>query len=68
MIDKVGTYIVRRFKSRHFRRQCENTVYIPGAYAGFLRGGGGANFKFCLILYIHAAKRNVVSSEAASLC
>ena len=37
-----------------------------GAYAGFLRGG--PNFKISGILDIHAAKRHVASSEAASLC
>ena len=36
-----------------------------GAYAGFLRGG--PNFKISGILDIHAAKRHVASSEAASL-
>ena len=30
--------------------------------------GGGPNFKISGILYIHAAKRHVASSEAASLC
>ena len=39
----------------------------PGAYAGFLKGGG-ANFKISGILDIHAAKRHVASSDAASLC
>ena len=42
-------------------------VNYPGAYAGFLRGGG-PNFKISGILDIHAAKRHVASSEAASLC
>ena len=31
-------------------------------------GGGGANFNFFVILDIHAAKRHVASSEAASFC
>ena len=31
-------------------------------------GGGGSNFKISWILDIHAAKRHVASSEAASLC
>ena len=39
-----------------------------GAYAGFLKGGGGPNFKISGILDIHAAKRHIASSEAASLC
>ena len=39
---------------------------ITGAYAGFLRGG--PNFKILGILFKHAAKRHVASSEAASLC
>ena len=38
---------------------------IAGTYAGFLRGG--ANFKIFEILDIHAAKRHVAISEAASL-
>ena len=38
-----------------------------GAYAGFLKGGG-PTFKFLGYLDIHAAKRHVASSEAASLC
>ena len=42
-------------------------VCITGAYAGFLRGGW-PNFKISGILDIHAAKRHVASSEAASLC
>ena len=56
-----------------FRTHCNllhtiNNCYpIAGAYAGFLRGGG-PNFKIFWILYIHAAKRHVASSEAASLC
>ena len=37
-----------------------------GAYAGFFRGG--PNFKNFWILDIHAAKRHVATSEAASLC
>ena len=40
-----------------------NTV----AYAGFLKGGG-AQLKFFWKLDIHAAKRHVASSEAASRC
>ena len=43
-----------------------NHVDMTGAYAGFLRGG--PNFKIFVILDIHAAKRHVASSEAASLC
>ena len=39
---------------------------IPGAYAGFLKGGG-PNFKISGILDIHAPKRHVASSEAGSL-
>ena len=31
-------------------------------------GGGGPNFKISDILDIHAAKRHVASSEAASFC
>ena len=43
-------------------------IYMyAGAYAGFLKGGG-PNFKISGILDIHAAKRHVASSEAASLC
>ena len=45
-----------------YNHVCANT----GAYAGFLRGG--PNFKNFGILDIHAAKRHVASSEAASLC
>ena len=40
-------------------------VSWSGAYAGFLRGG--PIFKISGILYIHAAKRHVASSEGASL-
>ena len=43
------------------------SLQITGAYAGFLKGGG-PNFKISGILDIHAAKRHVASSEAASLC
>ena len=39
----------------------------PGAYAGFLKGGGANSKKFWK-LDIHAAKRHVASSEAASRC
>ena len=41
-------------------------VNIPGAYAGFLRGG--PNSKIVGNLDIHAAKLHVASSEAASRC
>ena len=43
------------------------SLYYAGAYAGFLRGGG-PDFKIFGNLDIHAAKRHVASSEAASLC
>ena len=42
-------------------------VLGTGTYAGFL-GGGGPNFPIFGILDIHAVKRHVASSEAASLC
>ena len=45
----------------------EKVVAKTGAYAGFLKGGG-PNFKISVVLDIHAAKRHVASSEAASLC
>ena len=44
-----------------------NTTGYSGAYAGFLRGGG-PNYKIFVNFDIHAAKRHVASSEAASRC
>ena len=47
------------------RKMWCSLVRFAGAYAGFLKGG--ATLKISVILDIHAAKRHVASSEAASL-
>ena len=50
------------------------TLFFEKKYDIVTRGvcrisqGGGPNLKISGILYIHAAKRHVASSEAASLC
>ena len=41
--------------------------YLQGRMQDFSKGGG-PNFKISVILDIHAVKRHVASSEAASLC
>ena len=44
----------------------ENMLRMQGRMQDFSRGG--PNFKISGVLDIHAAKRHVASSEAASLC
>ena len=44
----------------------EKMLQLQGRMQDF--SGGGPNFKISGILDIHAAKRHVASSEAASLC
>ena len=48
---------------------CKNSkIYCYHRGVCRISQGGGPNFKISVILDIHAAKRHVASSEAASLC
>ena len=61
--------IVRKIKAYTDDEEMQETPWLicQGRMQDF-SGGGGPNFKIFGILYIHAAKRHVASSEAASLC
>ena len=66
-LEMVQRRAARFVKSRYKRTDSVTAMLDAGAYAGFLKGGG-PNFKISGILDIHAVKRHVASSEAASLC